>query len=82
MNFKNLSGVSKQKRFCITCIELIFKIFVPMGFVFSLNFSLILIFRCKKHLKSFVFEILFTGDYSPTLISLMGKFDVYNLFSL
>ena len=55
MDFKNLNDISKLKRFGITCIELIFKF---------LNFSLILTFRCIKPSESFVFEILFIGDYT------------------
>ena len=44
-----------------------FQIFVLVSYVFSLNFSLILIFRCLKPiLKSFVVEILFIGDYGST----------------
>ena len=40
----------------------------------------------KAHLKSFVFEILFIGDYSLTFyprafISLTTKFEVYGVFS-
>ena len=48
MDFKNLNGVWKLKRFCITCIELIFKFCVLVSFVFSFNFSLTLIFRYIK----------------------------------
>ena len=49
MDFKDLKGVRKLERFCITYIELFFKfLLVLVNFVFSLNFSLILIFRCMK----------------------------------
>ena len=48
MDFNNLNGAWKLKRFCITCIELIFKFFFSVSFVVSLNFSLIFIFRCIK----------------------------------
>ena len=47
MNFKNLNGVWKLKRFCIT-YRIYFQIFVSVSFVFSLNFSLILTFRYIK----------------------------------
>ena len=53
-----------------------------MSFAFSLIvFSFDFQMR-KTHLKSFVFEILFIGDYSSTFyLVLMAKFEVYNLFS-
>ena len=35
----------------------------------------------KTHLESFVFEILFIGDFSSTFISLMEKFEVYNVLA-
>ena len=67
MDFKNLNSVWKPKRFCITCFELIFKIFVLVSFVFSLNFFFSFDFQMQKtHLKSFVFEILFVGNYIST----------------
>ena len=56
MDFKNLNDVWKLKRFYITWIELIFKIFVSVSFVFSLNFSLILIFRCIKPILKALFS--------------------------
>ena len=63
-----------------------------MSFDFSLNFC---VFQMHEtQLKSFVFEMLFIGDYSSSFylfnlpeiivrhfISLMEKFEVYNVFS-
>ena len=73
-DFKNLNGVWKLKRFCITCVELIFEFFVLVSFVFSLNFSLIFNFLMHEiQLKSFVFEILFIGDYSLTFYLFRDK---------
>ena len=59
MDYKNLNGIWKLKEFYRINIY----IFVLVSFVFSLNFSLNLIFRC---IKSFVFKILFIRDYSST----------------
>ena len=61
MDFQNLDGVWKQKRFGTTCMELIF-VFCLGEFFFSLNFSTILTFRCMKpilklklHVRNFVY---------------------------
>ena len=61
MDFKNLNGVQKLKRLCITCMELIFEFFFRFEFFFNFDFQM-----HKTHLKSFVLEILFIGDYSST----------------
>ena len=64
MDFKNLNGIRKVKRFSITCIELILNFCLSefcFQFGFFVNFD---IQMHKTHLKSFVFEILFIGDYS------------------
>ena len=66
MDFENLNSVWKLKRFCITCIELIFT-FLP-EFFFSFDFQM-----HKTHLKGSVFEILFIGDYSSTFHLFDGK---------
>ena len=50
MNFENLNGVWKLKRLYITCIELIFKFFMLMSSVFSLDISSQM---HKTHLESF-----------------------------
>ena len=49
MDFKNLNGVWRLKRFCIT--------FFKVEFFFNFDFQI-----PKTHLKSLVFEILFIGD--------------------
>ena len=73
MGFENLNGVLKLKRFCITCIELILK-FSLNEFYFQPEFFLRFAFQMHKaHLKSFVFEILFTRDYSSTFYLFDGK---------
>ena len=73
MDFKNLNGVWKLKKFCITCINLIFKFCLSefcSQFEFFFNFD----FQMRKtHLKSFVFEILFIGNYSSTFYLFDGK---------
>ena len=63
MDFKNLNHVWKLKRFYMTCIELIFKFFLG-EFCFQFEFCLNIDFQMQKTIKSFVFEILFVGDYS------------------
>ena len=45
MDFKNLKGIWKLKKCCITCIEFIFKYFV-LKFYFQFEVFLVLIFRC------------------------------------
>ena len=45
MDFQNLNGVYKLKRFCRFCIEFVINF---LSFIFSLNFSIILIFRSTK----------------------------------
>ena len=64
---ENLNGVWKLKRlFCITCIELIFK-FLSGELCFQFEVFIYSDFQMDKtHLKSFVFQILFIGDYSST----------------
>ena len=63
MDFKNSNCVWKLKRFCITCIELMFKFCLGE---FCFRFEFFFNFDFQNHLKSFVFEILFVGDYSST----------------
>ena len=59
MDFKNLNGVSKLKRFCITCIELIYN-FCLGKFCFQFEFFFNFDFQMHKtHLKSFVFKIFY-----------------------
>ena len=62
MDFKNINDVWKLERYCITCIELIFK-FCLSEFCFEFDFFSL----HKSHLKFFVFEILFIADYSLSL---------------
>ena len=73
MDFNNLNGVWKLKRFCMTYVELILNFCLSefcLQFEFFLNFD----FQMHKtHLKSFLFEILFTGDYSSTFYLFDGK---------
>ena len=73
MDFKNLSGVWKPKRFCISCIETIFRflsqwVWFSAWIFFNFDFQMY-----KTHLKSFVFKILFIGDNSSTLYFFDGK---------
>ena len=73
MDFKSLNGVWKLKRFCITCIELIFNFFLSdfcFQFEFLFNFDSEM---HKTHLNSFVFEISFIGDNSSIFYPFDGK---------
>ena len=82
MDFKNLNSVWKLKRFCITCIELMFLDFCLRDFCFQFEFFFNFDFHMHEtHLKRFVFEILFIGVTVLPFISLMAKFEVYNVFS-
>ena len=51
MDFKNLNGVVVEK-ILYNLYRIDFKIFVQVSFVLSLDFSLILIFRCIKPISS------------------------------
>ena len=74
MDFKNLNGVWKLKRFCISCIELFFLIILSQRLCFQFEFFYNFDFQMHKtHLKSFVFEILFIGDNSSTFYLFDGK---------
>ena len=80
MDLKAFNGVWKLKRFCMTCMELIFKL---LSCEFCFQFEFFFYFDCqthKTHLKSFSFVILFIGDYSPTSFFFMTNFEVYNVF--
>ena len=68
MDFKTLNLCLEAKKISHNLYRTDFEIFVLVSFVFRLKFSSILIFRCinKTHLKSFVFKMLFIGDYSST----------------
>ena len=44
MNLKNSNALWKLKRFCRIYMELIFKFFVSVSYIFSLNVSIIFIF--------------------------------------
>ena len=67
MDFQNLNGVCKLKRFCITCIELIFR-FCFGEFCFQFEFFFYFDFQTHKiHLKSFVFKIFFIGNHNSTV---------------
>ena len=73
MDFKNLNGVWNLKRFCKTCIETILN-FCLSEFRFQFEFFFNFDFQMyKTHIKSFVFEILFIGDFSSTFYLLDGK---------
>ena len=53
-----------------------------MSFVSSLNFSLILIFRCIKPVKKALFlRFCLSEIIVRPFISLMAKFEVYNLLA-
>ena len=80
MDFETLNGVWKLKRFCMICVELIFK-FSLCEFCFQFEFLFNFDFQMHKtNLKSFVFEMLFIGDYIVRpFISLVAKFEVYNV---
>ena len=66
-----LNGIWNLKRFCITCIELIFR-FLSWWVLFSgwILLKFWFLDANKTHLKSFVFEILFIGAYISTFLSL------------
>ena len=57
MDSKNLNGVWKLKRSCFCFVEFCFQ----FEFCFKFDFQM-----HKTHLKSFVFEFLFIGNYSST----------------
>ena len=48
MDFKNLNGRLEAEKILHNLYRIDFEIFVSVRFAFSLNFSLILIFRCIK----------------------------------
>ena len=73
MDFKNLNGVWKLTRFCITCIELILN-FCLIEFRSQFEFFFYFDFQMRKnHLKRFSLKTLFTGDYSSTFYLFDGK---------
>ena len=70
MDFKNSDGLWKLKRFCITSVELIFKLCLG-EFYFQFEFFFYFDFQMHKtYIKSFVFEIIFIRDHSSTFLSL------------
>ena len=74
MDFKNLNNVWKLKKFCITCIELIFSNFCLSEFCIKFEFFFNFDFQMHKtHLKSFVLEILFIRDYSSSFYLFNGN---------
>ena len=75
IDFKNLKGVQKLKRFCITCIKFLkFLNFCLSEFRFQFEFFFNFDFHLHKtHPKSFVFEISFIGDSSSTFYLFDGK---------
>ena len=80
-DFQNLNGVWKLKRFCITCIELIFRFCLSEVFL-SLNFSLILIFKCIKPIEKALFSRFCLSEILVRpFIFLMAKFEVYNVLA-
>ena len=81
MDFKNLNGVWKLKKICITCIELIFKFCIGefcFQFEFFINFDLQM---HKTHLKSFVFEFYLLEIRVRPFLFMMTTSEVYNVFS-
>ena len=73
MDFKHLNGVWKLKRFCITCIELIFQFFLSefnFQFEFFFNFDF---YIHKSPSKRIFFEILSIGDYNLTVWLFDGR---------
>ena len=74
MDFKNVNGVWNPKRFCIICVELPVLNFCLSKFCFQFEVFLKLDFQMHKtHLKSFVFNILFIGDYNLALYLFDGN---------
>ena len=66
MDFENLNGVWKMKRFYMTCIELILD-FCLTEFCFQFEFFFYFDIQIHKtHLKNFVSENLLIGDYIST----------------
>ena len=83
MHYKNLSAarVWKLKKFCITYIELILN-FCLSDFYFQFEFFCNFDFQMHKtHVKGFVFEISSLEIIGRPLISLMAKFEVYNVLT-
>ena len=65
MNFRNLNSFWELKRLCISLYRTDFYIFFLSEFYFQYEFLFNFDFQMHKtHLKSFVIEILFFGDYS------------------
>ena len=81
MDFKNLKGIWKLKRFCISCIELIFEFFLSE---FCFQFECFFNFDFQMHkipLKSFVFEIFLSEIIVRPIIYLKAKLEMCNPFS-
>ena len=80
IDFENLNGVMKLKRFCRTCKELILNLWSCIS---SFNFSIILIFRCVKPIltASFLKFCLLKIIVRP-YISVMTKFEVNNVLKI
>ena len=62
MNFKTSNCIGKLKK-CFLDLSRI-EISALMSFVFGLKFSLNLILRCIKPMKTFIYEILIVGHCS------------------
>ena len=72
MDFQNPNVVWKLKRFCRSCIESIVNVFVPVSFIFSLNFSISFIFRSVKSiLKASFSPFCFLEVIMQSFISLI-----------
>ena len=81
MDFKNLNGVRKLKRLCITCIELILNFclgesYFQLGFFFNFRFQM-----HKTHLKDLFLKLCLSEIILRPFISFMAKYEVYNVFS-
>ena len=72
MDFKNLDGVWKLKKFCITCIEFIFK-FLPSQFCFQLEILFDLDFQMYKPTEKLWFRDFVNVGYSSTFDLFDGK---------
>ena len=67
MEFHNLNSILEAEKILQILYRVDLYIFVSVGFIFSTNFSIILIFGCvKPTFMIFVLKMLFSGDHSLT----------------
>ena len=82
IDFKNLNGIWKLKRFYITCIELILNLCLG-NFCFQFDFLFNFDFQMHKtNLKALFLIFCLLEIIIRPFISSMAKFKLYNIFSL